>query len=232
MEIHTTTLQVCDSLKPWLFVILTEKPFEADQIWFFSGRMIKPLNWKMWETNAWNGPLRIRNFCLIFILGQEADGAHLSGLVCSLSSAPPPMDLASSTWKSSCSSRKGASASVHLAWYTAFPAGPHRKQVVGGCHSPSVFHWIPLHIKHFLMLFPETSHLMGKAKFIVYAACLIKGTMRMISVRGISIVLRRAFLQVLLWSSQWTAFRPSSCSAPYIHNELWDMCINIIIPST
>lgn len=122
---------------------------------------------------------------------------------------PSPPDLASSTWESSCSSRKGASASVNLAWDTAFPAAPHRKQVVGGCDSPSVFHWIPLHIKHFLMLFPEASHLMGKAKFIVYAACLIKGTMRMILVLGVCIVLHIAFLQVLLLSSQWTAFHPA-----------------------
>lgn len=171
MEIHTTTLQVCGCRKPWLFVTLMEKLFEADQMWFFSGRMIKLLNWKIWETNAWNGLLRMWGFCLIFTLGQETDGDHLSGLVCSLSSAPPlrppPPDLASSTWESSCSSRKGASAPVNLAWGTAFPAAPHRKQVVGGCDSPSVFHWIPLHIKHFLMLFPEASHLMGKAKFII-----------------------------------------------------------------
>lgn len=47
------------------------------------------------------------NSLFIFTLGQEADGDHLSNLVYSLSSAPALVDLASSSWESSCSLRKG-----------------------------------------------------------------------------------------------------------------------------
>lgn len=133
---------------------------------------------------------------VLFSLGGKKLMEITCQVLCALSHQPLP----SRTWpaapgKAAAPSGKGASASVNLAWDTAVPAGPHRKQVVGGCDSPSVFHCIPLHITHFLVLVPETSHLMGKAKFIVYAACLItEGTMRMIIVLGICIVLHRAFL--------------------------------------
>lgn len=143
-----------------------EKPFEVDQMWFVSRRMIKYLNGK----NIKNHVLKLTSSHVKFLFYFHFRAKSWRKLLvrsCELSSAPSLQDVSSSTWERGCSLREGCQGLCEsdtipiqslCCWTT-------QETSSWGLHSCPVFLWTTLHIKHLLILFLETTDLMGKAKF-------------------------------------------------------------------